>query len=332
MKIRLYPHSYKVGTLRTVLTWWSNERYIIRLERDKAMTPERCPPYELIAQYRTLFLRHEPQRFARMLFPSEAEARGEKYHDVDGTLTDQMLVRQLEGRESYAVPWEANGLACVLPLDVDSGGLAAIQTLLTECQRRGLWAFGQYTPRPGLPDEEQHGYIFVPFADLVNATRIQRLGDELLTSVEGSGWKIENRAHGADTRLPMTRHQVNGSFGELILPDETIPIDPDPTIVLNLLFAVYQENPTNLLPPPPEARSSTREQSTGYGIDISRFNHEHDIEDLLVSYGARRISRGLYLCPFHDDKRASLGVYIRNGQKFCHCLSRHSDCPLSVHR
>jgi hypothetical protein len=179
------------------------------------MTPERRPPYQLIAQYRALFLRHEPKRFARMLSPSEAEIKGEKYHDVDGILTDQMLARQLEGKVSYAVPCEANGFASMLTLDVDSGGMQAIVALHGECRRRGLWAFGQYTPRPGVPDEEQHGYVFVPFAELVNVERIQRLGDELLASVEGTGWKIENRAHGADTRLPMTRHQVNGSFGEL---------------------------------------------------------------------------------------------------------------------
>jgi hypothetical protein len=293
------------------------------------MAAETPMPDDLLRRYRSAFLSHEPARYACMLSPAEAEAKGEKYHDVDGALTNQMLVCQLEGRESYAVPWEANGLASVLPLDIDSGGLAAIQALLTECQRRGLWAFGQYTPHPGLPDEEQHGYVFVPFSDLVNVERIQRLGDELLASVEGSGWKIENRAHGADTRLPMTRHQVNGSFGELVLPDETIPIDPDPTIVLNLLFAVYQENPTHLLPPAPEASSSTREQPRGYGIDIARFNQAHELAALLEYYGAKRIGRGLYLCPFHDDRRASLGVYVRNGQTFCHCLSKHSDCPLS---
>jgi hypothetical protein len=265
-----------------------------------------------------------------MLSPFEAEARSEKYHDDDGVLTDQMLAHQLEGRESFAVPCEANGLASMLPLDIDSGGMVAILALLGECRRRGLWAFGQYTPRPGLPDEEQHGYVFVPFADLVNVERIQRLGDELLARVAGNGWKIENRAHGADTRLPMTRHQINGSFGELVLPDETIAIDSDPTIVLNLLFTVYQENPTNLLPPPPEVRSSTREQPTGNGIDIARFNEVHELTTLLEYYGAKRVGRGLYLCPFHDDRRASLGVYVRNGQTFCHCLSKHSNCPLSL--
>jgi hypothetical protein len=116
----------------------------------------------------------------------------------------------------------------------------------------------------------------------------------------------------------------------IVLPDERIPIDPDPLSVLNLLFATYQENPPHLLPSPPEARSSRRKQPTGHGIDIARFNEAHELVTLLEYYGAKRVGRGLYLCPFHDDRRASLGVYMRNGQTFCHCLSKHSECPLSL--
>src|SRR5262249_9081128 len=152
----------------------------------------------LVAQYRALFLRHDPPRFARMLPQEEAERRKEKYHDSDGQMTDEMLAKQLSGEQSFAVPWEANGLAHLLPLDVDSGGLEAIRALLAECRRRGFWAFGQYTPCQGLSDEEQHGYVFVPFDDLVNVARIQKLGDEILKAVSANGWKIENRAHGAD--------------------------------------------------------------------------------------------------------------------------------------
>ena len=47
----------------------------------------------------------------------------------------------------------------MFPLDVDSGGLPAIQALLTECRRRKLWAFGQYTPRLQVAEEDQHGYV-----------------------------------------------------------------------------------------------------------------------------------------------------------------------------
>ena len=294
------------------------------------MSPEYHPPYQLVTQYRSLFLRHDPSRFARMLPQEEAERRKEKYHDADGRVTDEMLTQQLSGEQSFAVPWEANGLAHLLPLDVDSGGLPAIQALLEECRRRRLWAFGQYTPRHGLPDEEQHGYVFVPFDELVNVARIQKLGDELLKAVEDKGWKIENRAHGADTRLPMTYHQVNGTWGELVLTDEILPIDPQPSTTLQRLFAIYQENSTDRLPPPPEPRRKEQRSFQSHGIDIARFNEGHDLEELLDYYGARRVGRGLYLCPFHDDHRASLGVYVRNNQTFCHCLSQHSDCPLSL--
>lgn len=71
------------------------------------MTPERRPPYQLLCRYRTLFLRHDPSRFARMLPQEEAEQFKEKYHDVDGRVTDEMLAEQLSGRESYAVPLRA---------------------------------------------------------------------------------------------------------------------------------------------------------------------------------------------------------------------------------
>jgi hypothetical protein len=105
------------------------------------MTSERLSQHELVTRYRT-FLRHEPQRFARMLPHEEAQWRREKYHYVDGTLTNEMIAHQLEGKVSFAMLWEANGLASVL-LDVDSGGLPAIPALLAECQRRGLWASSQ---------------------------------------------------------------------------------------------------------------------------------------------------------------------------------------------
>lgn len=295
------------------------------------MTPETLPPYQLITQYRAYFLRHEPQRYARMLPPEEAEQAREKYHDVSGRLTDENLFEQLIGGQSFAVPWEANGLAHMLPLDIDSGGLPAIQTLLAECRRRGLWAFGHYTPRAGADEADQHGYVFVPFSDLENVARIQRLGDELLQSVATYGWKIENRAHGADTRLPFTYHQVNRTWGELILLEERIALASSPAAVLQHLFAIYQENPVELLPPPPPApQRKERQRPAGDSIDITRFNEEHELTDLLEYYGARRVAKGLYLCPFHDDRRASLGVYVRHGKTYCHCLSRNSDCALSV--
>src|SRR5215210_6124935 len=96
----------------------------------------------LVHWYRTRFLCHDPQRFARMLTPPEAAATSRKYDDIDGRITDAQLVEQLTGKQSHAVPWEVNGLAHLLALDIDSGGLPAIQALIEACQQRGLWAFG----------------------------------------------------------------------------------------------------------------------------------------------------------------------------------------------
>jgi hypothetical protein len=287
------------------------------------------PVVELVRRYRALFLRHDPERSARMLTPKKAAATARKYDDIDGRITDTQLAEQLTGTQSYAVPWEVNGLAHFLALDIDSGGLPAITALVQECQQHGLWAFGQYTPKRGLPEEEQHGYVYVPFADLTNVVRLQQLGDALIAAIAHHGWKIENRAHGADTRLPMTYHQINGGWGILVLPDGERPIDPDPLGALAHLFATYHENALTLLPQAPEPRQTEQRASRPGSIDIARFNQEHDLEELLVSYGARRVGRGLYLCPFHDDQRASLGVYVRAGQLVCHCLSTHSECPLA---
>jgi hypothetical protein len=231
-----------------------------------------------------------------MLTPEEAERQQEKYRDASGIITDEMLFEQLVGGTSFAVPWEANGLAHKLPLDIDSGGLPAIQTLLDECRRRGLWAFGQYTPRLGAAEGEQHGYVFVAFANLVNVARIQRLGDELLQAVAAHGWKIENRAHGADTRLPLAYHQVNRTWGELILLEERIPIDPHPPAVMQRLFDSYHENSIDRLPPPPKTRQREPRSLTESGVDIARFNETHELTSLLEYYGAKRVGKA-----WHSD-------------------------------
>ncbi len=55
------------------------------------MTPE-ITPYQPVTQYRACFLRHEPQRFVRMLPPEAAERQQEKYHDASGIITNEQLV------------------------------------------------------------------------------------------------------------------------------------------------------------------------------------------------------------------------------------------------
>ena len=286
----------------------------------------------LIAFFRAAFLRQEPHRFAVM----QPQSADRKYNDHPGQLTDDQLAAHLDGRAAYAVPTAENGLASLLPLDVDAGGVAAIAALLDAAQARGLWAFAQYDPAAG------RGYVFVPFDDLTNAERIRAMGDELLASVQpqAHGWRVENRATNEDTRLPFARHRWTGKRGVLEIPGGQLADLDQPAeqyaATLERFMRAYRENPTSALPPPPDTTPApprnAQERPRGPGVTIADYNARTDLVALLESFGARR-ARGhgarLYFCPFHGDAHASL-LITRDGER-CKCLSQGSDCPLSGH-
>jgi hypothetical protein len=286
--------------------------------------------------YRESFLSHEPDRYALMCAPGSDR----KYDDRKGSVTDKQIYLHLAGEITLAVPFAHAGLANDLPLDVDAGGLAAITMSIQSLAARGIWSFGQFCPRPSWIDDAQRGYVYAPFADLVNASRLQILGSDLVAGLDRPHWKIEIRAHGADTRLPFGRHTHTGRFGDLILLGEQVSIDDDPAAALNSLRKALRANPVELLPlppaSPPTAGRGAQTIISGRGITIDRFNQEMEIEQLLASYGARQVAgrRGLYFCPFHDDQHASLQVYIakrghKSAQVVCRCLSQYSNCPLA---
>jgi hypothetical protein len=285
--------------------------------------------------FRRAFLRHAPRRYAVMLTLDEARRLGQKYRQRRGPITDTMITCHLAGALTLAVPAAVEGRAHLLPLDIDAGGSAAIQTLIAESARRALWAFGQYCPRHGLADADQRGYVWLPFDAMTDTDRLQALGAQLIAASSRPGWKVEARAIHAATRLPLARHTHTGRFGDLVLSDQIINIDQDPAGALAALRRVYQENESAGLPESPLLKP-TRAQAglRGQGLTIDRFNTEQDLIPLLIRYGARRAQgRGqLYLCPFHDDHHASLSVYTRRGQHYCCCFSAHSDCPLAQHR
>jgi hypothetical protein len=285
--------------------------------------------------FRRAFLRHAPRRYAVMLTPDEAQRLGQKYMERRGVITDAMIARHLAGAIALAAPAAVNGRAHLLPLDIDAGGIDTIHTLIAESARRSLWAFGQYCPRHGLADEDQRGYVWLPFDAITDKDRLQALGAQLIAATSRPGWKVEAGAIHAVTRLPLARHTHTGCFGDLMLGAQIINIDQDPAGALAALRRVYEENESAGLPEPPLLKP-TRAQARprGQGITIARFNTEQDLIPLLVRYGARRAQgRGrLYLCPFHDDHHASLSVYTRRGQQYCRCFSAHSDCPLAQHR
>ncbi len=284
---------------------------------------------------RRAFLRHAPRRFAVMLAPAEAQRFGQKYMARRGSITDAMIARHLNGTITLAAPAAVDGRAYLLPLDIDAGGIAAIHSLIAELAQRDLWAFGQYCLRPGVADEHQRGYVWLPFDTRADAARLQMLGAQLIAASSRPGWKIESPAIHAVTRLPLARHTHTGCFGELIIGNQIIDIDQNPAGALAALHHAYHENGSAVLPelpPPPAPVTHAAAQRNSTGITITYYNQTHDVEDLIRFYGAKPARRrGLYFCPFHQDEHASLSVYTRHGQHYCHCFSMHSDCPLAQH-
>jgi hypothetical protein len=288
-----------------------------------------------VAFFRRAFLRHAARRYAIMLAPDEVQRLGQKYMERRGAITDAMIVRHLAGAITLAAPAAVDNRAHLLPLDIDAGGIDAIDALLAEIKLRELWAFGQYSLRQGLPEGQQRGYVWLPFDATTDAARLQVLGTQLIAAVGQPGWKVEPRAFHAVTRLPLARHTHTGRFGELMIDDQHITIDQDPAGALAELYDAYRENPvTELpqLPSPPQPATTTAPSQNGDGISITRYNRDNDVEDLIRFYGAKPTRRHrLYFCPFHEDEHASLGVYTCEGQRYCRCFSAHSDCPLAKH-
>jgi len=284
---------------------------------------------EPVSWFRRAFLRHGPRRYATM----QPESADRKYNDYPGELTDTQIRDHLDGRAAYAVPTAENGLAHLLPFDIDAGGEDAARALLDAARERGLWAFAQVDTARG------RGYVFIPFDELASAERIRLLGEDILKTVQhddqAHAWRIENRATNEDTRLPFARHRWTQRRGQLITQDgSAADLDGDDyPAALDAFAQGYHENPTDQLPPPPETRQEARSGApSGPGVTIASYNAATDLVTLLESHGARR-AKGqgarLYFCPFHADDHASL-LITRDGER-CKCLSQGSDCPLSGH-
>ncbi|HEU4327359.1 MAG TPA: hypothetical protein VFS21_29750 [Roseiflexaceae bacterium] len=299
-------------------------------------------PGDLVAWFRRAFLRARPQRHALMTDPAVAQATGRKYHERSSSIHSTQIRAHLAGRLTLAAPAAVDGRACLLPLDLDTGGLPALLALLDQAAQRGLWAFGQFCPRPGWAEADQRGYIWLPFDQLVPAAQLQLLGEQLIQAVARPGWSIEARTHAGVTRLPLGRHRHTGRFGDLLLPDRTLPIDHDPRAALEALRAVWRPNPAAALPPLPAARPvpaqrpvaplRRAEGTSNPGITIAAYNQATDLPALLLSYGARWAGRRLLHCPAHaDQRRASLLLIQRRGsdELLCRCLSQHSGCVLA---
>jgi hypothetical protein len=300
-------------------------------------TPTRAAG-DSVAFFRGAFLRHTPDRHAVMLPPGAHR----KYHEHPEPITDAQIRAHLAGQVTLAAPAACGGHAALLPLDLDAGGLPALLGLLDLVAARGLWAFGQYCPRPDWPEAEQRGYVWLPFDELADAQQLQLLGQELIASLAPPA-RAEARAHAGETRLPLGRHRHTGRFGTLLLPGLQLPLDLDPAAALAALRRAWRPNPIACLPPlpppvyePPERPPRPQGSSPPGQVSIERYNAEHDLISLLASYGATRAAgragrRLMHCCGHPDERRASLLLVRRRGSQewLCRCLSQHQNCVLA---
>src|SRR3954471_6726541 len=88
--------------------------------------------------FRRAFLRPAPRGYALMLAPAEATRLGQKYIGRRGAISDTMIAQHLDGAIALAAPAAVDSRAQLLPLDVDAGGIDAIQALIAEAARRKL--------------------------------------------------------------------------------------------------------------------------------------------------------------------------------------------------
>jgi hypothetical protein len=273
------------------------------------------------------FLTHQPQRIAVMQ-PLGSSA---KYLDRNEIPTLEDLRAHISGNKTIAIPYAQDGLAQVLPFDIDAGGLPAIRAVMAELADRGLWSFAIYTPFADRADHEQHGYVYVPFAELINAERLQFLGTTIANKL--TEFTIDPRATRADTRLPFGRHTWNKRYGILLIDQLEISIDNDLITAVETFIDRLQHNSIERLPelptPAPKLAPAPRPTNTRANAKqiISEFNAAHYITNLLEEYGATWAGTKLMSCPFHDDKNPSLTIWEHNGLEFCKCLSRNSQCP-----
>jgi len=293
------------------------------------------------------YLRPGQQRHAWMLPPDLARRRGRKYDECARPIAEGQIAAHLAGRATYAVPAAAHGLASVLPLDVDAGGLDAIRALLREADHRGWFTFGQYAPYDHPSDGwQERGYVWLVVAELTAAERLQQAGHTLIDAVDRAGWRIDSRAHAGDTRLPFGRHTFAVQIGWLIVRNAVLSLDTDRDHALATLAAAYRENSVDSLPllspATPATAVATYQLPNAGGLSIdaikAQFNADVPLTATLEKYGGRRDrhSPQLWHCPcgnhrgvsaslhLQEARQPAYGDYIANGHNpACHFATGH---------
>jgi hypothetical protein len=255
---------------------------------------------------------------------AEHNETGKRWHDVPYSFA--------------VVPEHQEGWARAAMIDVDSGGVSALQRALDEARKVGLWGFAQL----GSSDIHSGGHLYFPAPDQLTTHLLHDLASRLQAraAIEGEAYPCK-----ADLRLPLMPH-LRAPGGPqrfpLLLPDGTQIAASDPWQALAELYQAWQPSPVEAftaaleqLPPvawdnPRKLHKSEVNPMKGSSV-IAWFNENHDLTYLLEGLGVQNADgRRTVKCPFHDDRSPSLTIFYRTvgntRHLVCRCHSKQSGC------
>jgi hypothetical protein len=297
-----------------------------------------------------LYLLHEPTSYARMLRPGARHT----YHTVQRAPTPDNLHAHLAGEITIAVPLVgAAGLSYHVALDIDHGGIEALQRALSAAHARGWTAYAITSTN----NEHSGGHVWMHLAQPAAPKRARLLAEQLATAAS-----ISTRGHdpAAETypthkalRLPFGCHTWTGKRGCLVLHNGyTIDLDSGAQAIRDAIITIAKlpQNGAARLPQLPvvpirETARQTRQERAGAPTNlIYHYNRTTNLLALLERYGGhiaeqRRDGSAVLHCACgqhqHHDAHASLevrpaqntaryGQYVAIGHApSCHFYAEH---------
>jgi hypothetical protein len=303
----------------------------------------------LIAWFMQWFV-PDPARGYGLMHPPGADA---KYTKKRTPLTSELVLGALQGQTrrmeikgkwstvpvSIAVtPASIDHYATCAILDIDGGGIAAVERVLNRCAELGLWAFAQL----GQSERHDGGHLYIPLSQLMPTSLLADLGNRLIAAVGAAGEAFPRGAQILRLPLMMHLHAPGGPrrFPVVLQDGRQIAAD-DPLRALAELQAVWSPNSPEAITAclaqlpqlartvttSPKHKSKVSPRSCDSVIDW--YNDHHDVLTFLGHRGVAVTRRTVAVhCPWHDDRSPSLVLWQHStGKTVCRCFSTQSHCP-----
>jgi hypothetical protein len=287
-----------------------------------------------IADYLTQLLGPaRPRRVARMSAPGELRpetdkktrrrtgrmVQRDKYEDIRGPLTRQMLQQHARGTVTYSCTLDQDGMSDAGAIDVDAGGRSVVWRVLQVAQARGRSCYAVVIEGP----DHSGGHIWFRYAQKAPAVAIAAELRAIATAA-GLPEHTEIWPQNQGIRSPFGVHQVAKTRGELLTQaGELIDLDADLAQGIELVLGLLQnEAPPAVSTVDAVDASTKKERRISLGelsaerFDRERFNRDHPLEQLLCDWGAVATAGG-FSCPCGVPHSHTTTLYIsRLGKLF----------------